>query len=174
MADDEELIPPADVEIEPYDDGARAFGRPVIDFETIRIQAGRTPFKSREKVCQHNSLVYNDSERRVWCQDCRTTVDPYDAFMRIVMQWHHIQGAINGKLATAKEAMDATLVRRSAKNLDRSWGRKMAPNCPHCKNGLLPEDFDFPGGVRSSRSRELEEARRRALSLSQKPGKANG
>lgn len=163
MSDDEKL-PPADVEIEPFDDGARAFGRPIIDFETIRIQAGRTPFKKRDQICEHNSLVYNDSDRRVWCEDCKSTVDPYDAFMRIVMQWHHIQGSINGKLARASEAMNATLVRRAAKNLDRSWGHKMAPNCPHCHNGLLPDDF--ADGIRSSRSRELEEARRSRQSLS--------
>lgn len=166
MTDEDENIPPSDIEIEPFDDGARALGRPIIDFETIRIQAGRTPFKKRGVICQHNSLVYNDTERRVWCEDCKSTVDPYDAFMRIVMQWHHIQASINGKLARADEATKATLVRRAAKNMDRSWGHKMAPNCPHCKNGLLPEDFDSPGGVRSSRSRELEEARRRAA----KPG----
>lgn len=157
MGDDS--LPPKDVVIEPFDNGSRAFGRPVIDFETIRIQAGRVPFKMRDRVCNHSSLVYNDEERRVWCEDCKSTVDPYDVFMIVVRDWHKITASINGKLARATEAVEATLVRRAAKSLDRAWGKGMAPACPHCNGALLPEDY--ADGARLTLNREMEEARRK-------------
>jgi hypothetical protein len=50
------------------------------------------------------------------------------------------------------------LIRRAAKEIDRTWGHKMSPCCPHCRGALLPEDF--ASGAASSFNSEMERARR--------------
>ncbi|WP_132552887.1 hypothetical protein [Rhizobium azibense] len=132
----------------------------MIDFGEMRIAFGLPKF--HHKVCKHRRLTYNVAERRVWCQECESTVDGFDAFMLIANHFHAMERAAQAKLARAAEIENATLVKRAAKNLDRSWNGKnpMAVCCPHCRGGLLPEDFQSGG---SAVSREIEIARRKRL-----------
>lgn len=142
------------------DERQTPFGSPVIDLAEMRIAFGRA--KDFKKVCNHRRLTYDPKERRVWCQECESTVDSFDAFMTLVSHWHEMERAARAKLARAAETEKATLVKRAAKNLDQAWNRKfpMAVACPHCHGGLLPEDF-LSGG--SQVSRDIEIARRARL-----------
>lgn len=57
------------------------------------------------------------------------------------------------------EIIDLAARLRAVKALDKAWsGNVMAVDCPHCRWGLLPEDF-VTGGI-GQQSRELETARR--------------
>jgi hypothetical protein len=132
----------------------------VVDLGSVRVRYGLTPYKA--KVCEHKSVTYNQSERRIWCQDCERTIDSFDGFVMLLKHWQEMERAARHKLAQAEEARQATLVRRAAKELDRDWGHKRAPCCPHCRGGLLPEDFDR--GAAAATSRELEVARRKRAS----------
>jgi hypothetical protein len=128
-----------DAPIEPDEDG-QPFRAKVIDLDGVRVQWGRPRYKGNR--CQHRSLVYSQDERRVWCRDCAQTIEGFSAFMTLVRHFEKMTDEANRKLAKAAEALKAVLIRRVSKDLDRTWGAKMAPCCPHCRKALLPEDFD--------------------------------
>lgn len=129
---------------------------PVVDFASYRVRAGRTPFTARK--CEHNSVLYCTRERRVWCDDCKSSIDAFDAFLNIVRHFEEIVAEIRAAKRMAEEALRSVIVRRAAKEIDRTWGAKMAPCCPHCRRGLLPQDF--ADGM-SAVGRDYEEAARR-------------
>jgi len=150
----DDIIPPFDVPLENVPN-AQPFGSPIIDFGGVRVAHGMRRFLHRK--CEHRSLVYSMDERRIWCENCERTIEAFDAFMSIVKYFHQMELAAQAEIVRAREASKFHLVRRAAKELDRIWGRKMAASCPHCGNGIIPED-----GLRmSSRSRDLEIARRK-------------
>lgn len=148
----------SDDKIEPLDKDGQAFGN-VIDLAGVRIRSGRSTTRFGEK-CGHMRMTYDQSERRVWCEDCNRTVDSFDAFDVLVKHLAEMERAAKDKLYRANEAIQTSIVSLATKALDRVWrGRRMAPCCPHCRVALLPEDF--ANGVGHSVSREIEIARRR-------------
>jgi hypothetical protein len=153
----DEPINPNDVPLEARE-GSTPYSSPVIDLAEVRIAYGLP--KPGQRVCSHRRLIYCRSERRVWCEDCESTVESFDAFMTVTEHFHLMEREARAKLARAAEAEAATLVKRASKNLDRQWNGKhpMAVSCPHCRGGLLPEDF-IDGG--SAVSRDIELARRK-------------
>lgn len=129
----------------------------VVDLDEVRIRVGRTPYKV--KSCKHLHLIYCSSERRVWCEDCERTIDNFDAFSILTNKFEAMLREANGRLATATEALNSAARLRATKTLDRMWsGGRMAPCCPHCNRGLLPEDF--MNGARSAVGTEFEKAQR--------------
>lgn len=133
----------------------------IIDLDGIRIQWGlpSTPLKQR---CEHKSLVYSSAERRIWCQNCERTIDNFDAFMTFTKHFESMLRHARIKLQEATDAMKTSVRRRATKVLDRAWsGNVMAPCCPHCRGGLLPEDFADRG--LSMCSRDIELARRKKV-----------
>lgn len=133
-----------------------AYHHEVIDLAGIRIARGM--LKPREKRCEHMRLVVSQSERLIECEDCNRSVDAFDAVMVVMRHMEKMLSEVNGRKRRADEAMKATIQLRAAKSLERSWRHRMAPCCPHCHHGLLPEDFDR--GAAGAISCELEVARR--------------
>lgn len=130
----------------------------VIDLASVRIQVGRTKIGPGIKPCEHKSLIYSQTERRVWCEDCSRTVDNFDAFLTFTKHFEAMLRDARSKMLTAEEAMKTSARRRATKEIDRAWsGHTMAICCPHCHGGLLPEDFARGA---SMCSREIEIARR--------------
>lgn len=146
MAEDTPLIPLED---------ARGRMAEVIDLAGIRLERGRPPYGA--KPCEHARLVFDAGDRRVWCQDCERSIDNFDAFMVLATKFRKMVADVRQMNHQAEQARAATLVRRAAKEIDTIWGRKMAFGCPHCSEGLLPEDFL---GGRSLMSMEILRARR--------------
>lgn len=128
----------------------------VISLADVRVARG---WASVAKRCEHKSLVYSTQERRIECKDCDQPVDAFDGFMSIVRHFDSMESEARSRERKTKDALSAVIVRRAAKEMDKAWGRKMAPCCPHCRSGLLPEDF--AGGAASSYGRDYELARRR-------------
>lgn len=145
---------------------AQPFRAEVIDLDGIRIRWGR-PIPGARK-CEHKHMVYCQDERRVWCENCKRTIDNFDALMVVVYHLENMQREANAKLRAAEEAARHAARLRAVKALDRAWsGNVAAVGCPHCGGGLLPEDF-VNGGF-SSTSREIEIARRRAARRAPSP-----
>jgi hypothetical protein len=134
---------------------SQPFGSPVIDFASVRVSHGLP--KYHHKKCDHKTLVYSSEERRVWCEDCERTIENFEALMTIVRSFQEMESAAQHKLSRAAESEAAFLVRRAAKAVDRTWGQKMAVDCPHCRRGILAEDMEHHGAV----SREIEIQRRK-------------
>lgn len=130
----------------------------VIDFGDIRVARGlsRRPYTG----CKHHNLVYDNKERRVWCKDCERDIEPFDAFLSLVENFHAAFGAFERMKQEAEKARAHNIHLIACKELERAWrGRTMAVGCPHCRAGLLPEDFKR-GGI-SMCSAEIERQRRK-------------
>jgi len=151
---DEDKPKPFDVPLENRPD-SQPFGAPVVDFAGVRIAHGMRKFHHR--VCKHNRLVYSTNERRVWCEACERTIDAFDAFMSLTNNFQQMKLAAEFEQKQAREALGMHLVRRAAKNVDRTWGAGMAPACPHCGKGILAHDMLGGDCV----SAEIEVARRK-------------
>lgn len=152
------IIPPPDDPIEPRVD-ARPFIAEIIDLDGVRIQWGLPASRGTER-CKHTNLTYSTEERRVWCQDCKRTIENFDAFKVLVDSFQRMELAARLKLEKAEAAMAATIHRRATKAVDKAWSSSLpAIGCPHCRAGLLPEDFE--AGVKVCTSREYELARRK-------------
>lgn len=148
---------PEDPPLEVLPDGGSYVGV-VVDLDSVRIRTGRTP--RGLKTCQHKHMIYNQTERRIWCEDCERTIDNFDAFQTFTRHFKAMEREAGHKLRIAQEALAGAARLRATKELDRLWsGRRMAPCCPHCNRGLIPEDF--ADGVRSTTSLEFEIARRK-------------
>jgi hypothetical protein len=155
----------SDDPIEPLGKNQRHIAE-IIDLAGVRVQWGlsKTPKVNR---CMHKNLTYSSAERRVWCQDCKKTIDNFDAFFVIVQGFQKMEASVRQKMEKAEAAMKSSLRRRASKAIDDAWSSATpAICCPHCKGGLLPEDFE---NIPAKTSREYEIARRRKKSSNQRP-----
>jgi len=144
--------------LEPLVDGGM-YRHNVIDLAGVRIQMGRTPYKAEREKCRHKQLVYNISERRIWCEECERPVEAFDAFAMIVAHFNEMETDARCAWREAQGAKNSTLIRRAAKELDRTWAGGMLPCCPHCSRGLMAHDF--ANGAASCISADLERGYRR-------------
>lgn len=119
----------------------------VVDIGDLRIARGitRRPFSA----CRHVQLFYDNHERRIWCADCESEIEPFDAFEIAVAQWSNATDKFNKRQKLIEEAEAFSIRRRATKVFDDAWmSAKTIPNCPHCDRGILPEDV--LGGVSTS------------------------
>lgn len=65
--------------IEPHD---YLYGVKVVDIGDIRAARGMT--RRPVSTCNHRRQVFDDKERRIWCSDCESELEPFDAYMRLV------------------------------------------------------------------------------------------
>lgn len=136
---------------QPYLSGVK-----VVDIGDVRVARGMS--RRAVSTCHHKKLVYDLKERRIWCKDCETDIEGFDAFEILVGQWHRAHNALEDRQREIDEAKQANITRIAAKQMEDWWRKKrMIPSCPHCHTGLLPEDAARMGGV----SKELEIARRK-------------
>lgn len=140
----------------PIEEKEFLYGVKVVDIGDLRVARGlsRRPYSS----CCHYRMVYDGQERRVWCKDCEQDVEAFDAFKLLVENIASEYRKLNRLREEIEEAKEHTLHLIAAKEVEKVWrGRKMAPTCPHCKGGLLPEDFVNAGRT----SAEFERKRRK-------------
>lgn len=131
-------------------------GVTVVDIGDARVARGMTrrPFQS----CRHRAMVYDPRERRVWCSDCETDVDAFDAFTILVEHFSSAQSNIDRQRREVGEAKAATIHLIAAREMEQHWRRKhTVPACPHCHAGIFAEDAVSLGSI----SKEIERARRR-------------
>lgn len=144
----------SDAPVEPQD---YRHGVKVVDIGDLRVARGLT--RRPHSTCRHRNLIYDTQERRVWCDDCQSEVEPFDAFVGLVEFFDSARKKLEHREQKLEEAEQAAARSLAVKALDKVWrSRTMAPLCPHCKEALLPEDMTR--GLASA-SREFVRARRR-------------
>lgn len=126
----------SDAPIEPHD---YLYGVKVVQIEDLRVARGLT--RRPASSCRHKQLVYDQGERRIWCQDCEAEVEAFDAFVGIVEVFSAGMSKLNTRRRELAEAESFQIRSRAAKVMDEAWrSTKMAPLCPHCHVAILPED----------------------------------
>lgn len=133
----------------------------VIDLAGVRVARGWKKYRAYE--CEHKNIVYSTADRRIECRDCAQVVDAFDAFLTLCKYFDKMRLEAQADRQRAWEAEQASIHRIAAKELQRVWSHKMAAGCPHCKRGLLPEDFKRGPSFAVSRETEIA-ARKRAIS----------
>ncbi|MBF6615544.1 MAG: hypothetical protein ITG07_02340 [Candidimonas sp.] len=147
----------SDAPIEPHE---YLYGVKVVQIEDLRVARGLT--RRPQSSCRHKKLVYDDKERRIWCSDCETEVEPFDAFTGLVQRMDAHLKKLQHREQAVKEAEAFALRSRAAKVMDEAWrSTKMAPLCPHCKSAILPDDV--VGGVAKTSKSLVLAARKRKL-----------
>ena len=125
---------------EPIEDQGYLAGLTVVDIGDIRVSRGMT--RRPASSCRHRRMAYDPKERRVWCKDCEKDVDAFDAFKNLAEQYHRAFENLQDQRKQINEAAQFQCRSIAAKHIDEAWRkRKMVPSCPHCSNGLFPEDF---------------------------------
>jgi hypothetical protein len=122
--------------IEPQD---YLYGVKVVDIGDARVKRG----KSRRPIgiCQHKNLHYDPAERRIWCADCESDIEGFDAFVVLVENFDREFKRMKDREDKVLAAEEATLVSRAARVMDEQWRkRSTVPLCPHCSTALFPED----------------------------------
>ena len=149
MTDDPGRTPP--IEEQDFIAGVK-----VVDIGDYRVARG---FSRREfSTCPHRHMVYDEKERRIWCRDCERDVEPFDAFLNLVGDVDRVKKRLKAQQDRLDEAERFQARSLAAKAMDKAWRkRSMVPACPHCSEGLFPEDFKH--GV-SMLGRDYAEARR--------------
>ena len=124
---------------EPIEPKGFLYGATVVDIGDMRVSRGIT--RRPVSKCAHVNLVYDSTERRIWCSDCERDMDPFDAFESLVSRWNEALVGLKSRAAEVADAERRSLRRRAAKVMDEAWSsRSMAPTCPHCDKAILPED----------------------------------
>jgi hypothetical protein len=141
----------------PIDQQDYLYGIKVVQIDDLRVARGLT--RRPKTSCRHKRLVYDQGERRVWCEDCETEVEPFDAFMGVVEVWGLASNQIERRKRELAEAEAFAIISRASKVIDQVWrSKRSVPLCPHCHEAILPGDV--VGGV-STASRQLVEQRRK-------------
>lgn len=141
----------------PIEPGDFLYGVKVVDIGDARVRRGRTrrPFTT----CRHIHMTYCSTERRVWCDDCETEVESFDAFVLLVENFHRQAERHKQREQAIQQAETHSLISRASKVMDAAWrAHKTAPLCPHCMATILPEDV--ANGVAVS-SKTIAYARRK-------------
>jgi hypothetical protein len=134
-------------------------GVKVVQIEDLRVARGKT--RRPRSTCRHLSVTYDQDERRIWCADCESEVDPFDGFLNIVEYFDAAFNNLKRRLEKVQEAEQFSVRSRAAKTMDKYWrSTKKAPCCPHCRMALLPEDV--VGKRLPVIGKEFELARRKA------------
>lgn len=134
------------------------YGLKVVQIEDLRVARGMT--RRPSSSCRHKKLVYDDKERRIWCSDCESEVEPFDAFVGLCEVFSAGANKLNRLLREAREAEKFQARSRAVKILDEAWRSKtMAPLCPHCHEAILPEDV--AGGVAQASKQLVVASRKR-------------
>ena len=132
-------------------------GAKVVDIGDLRIARGMT--RRPVSTCKHLRMVYDTQERRIYCEDCESDVDPFDAYLILVHEWDRAVSRLERERAELEAAKDHHVRSRAAKAMDDEWRRRnTVPACPHCKAGIFPEDV--ANGVGRT-GKKLEQARRK-------------
>lgn len=114
-------------------------GLRVVDIGDYRVSRGIS--RRPSSACNHIRLVYDNNERRVWCKDCEQDVEPFDAFCGIVGQFSKQVEILKRREKEIDDAEKFAIRSIAAKVIDEAWrSHKMIPACPHCGEGIFPED----------------------------------
>jgi hypothetical protein len=124
----------------------------------------------RDKRCHHRQMTWDDNGCIVTCDDCGMQISPYWAMQMLAREYKRAMEVVEAREKRVAEDKSHNLHLIAAKKVEAVWRRRnMAPCCPHCDRGILPEDG--LGGAQTNRAFEL---RARQNGTGYKPGVFKG
>ena len=113
----------------------------VIQFGPYSFLRQANPSQHPIRKCRHMNIELDDAGEIVRCLDCGEQVSAYWVFKSVLSQINSERIRLGAERKELEETKSRTIHLVAAKRIERLWrGRKMAPLCPHCNRGILPED----------------------------------
>lgn len=136
----------------------------IINIGDLAIERKRREYASSKDACDHRHLQFDESGDVVRCVKCGTQVSAFWVLQMLVEQYTLWTARLNRERESVRQAAEASLHLIASRKVEIAWrNRTMVPSCPHCGNGILPED-----GLGSSMINRAFEIRRRSLKKSGK------
>lgn len=110
----------------------------IVSLDQVRISRGL------EKICKcdDRKFVIDTSNRRVTCNSCGATVDPYDAMLELANNRQEHVKQMERLLEQRKQIVNYNPHLVVIKKLEKQYrGRKMIPNCPRCSEPFYLEEL---------------------------------
>lgn len=115
--------------------------------------------KYGDKPCLHRTITLDDNGQIVTCCDCGQQIDAYWALNEFSKLWKKLTEQLKSREEYLRKEKEAILYRIAAKKVDKVWRTKnLVPTCPHCGEGISPED----GFGNAAINKRVDEARRKA------------
>lgn len=142
----------------------------VVNIDDLRITRQRDN-KWKREACKHLHLTFDDNGEIIECDDCGKQIGGYWAVLmlaeRYAEAWNKLQAGSEA-LARAKSEGVHLL---AARKVERAWrSRSMVPCCPHCGQGIGPNE----GFGETMINAEMERRRRQVAAASMSPDLAAG
>ena len=103
------------------------------------------------KTCQHLNLTLDDHGQTVKCDDCGDQVSAYWAITSMAAHVDREWKKINSAFEKLKKDQQSAIHLTAARKVEAAWRKRdMLPCCPHCGEGIAPED-GFGGSMINKR-----------------------
>lgn len=132
----------------------------IIDIDVVRATI-RQNTRYEKSHCKHSRITVDSDAGTIDCDDCKKSLSAFQVVVSWAKQWGEIEKAVNRQKLRA-QAMSKTMrtyrIRlRALRELEKFWWKgNMLPCCPHCKRGLMPDDFTEVPPLMVSREYELK------------------
>jgi hypothetical protein len=110
----------------------------LVSLDQVRISRGL------EKICKcdNRKFVIDTSNRRVTCNGCGATVDPYEAMLELAFNREKHMNELERLYEQRKQIVNYKPHLVVIKTLEKQYrGRKMIPNCPRCSEPFYLEEL---------------------------------
>lgn len=106
---------------------------------TVRRQARNTA--RAPKACDHTEISLDANGHVVRCVKCGDQLSAFWALEMLSEQYNRALAGLEQERAALAKARETELQLSATRKVEQLWrGRKLAPACPHCGCGILPED----------------------------------
>lgn len=110
----------------------------IVSLDQVRINSGL------KKICKCNNrkFVIDTSNRRVICNSCGATIDPYEAMLELANNRQEHVKQMEKLLEQRKQIVNYKPHLVVIKKLEKQYrGRKMIPSCPRCSEPFYLEEL---------------------------------
>lgn len=112
------------------------------------IQLGELIIRQREKRrgfrderCRHTNTTWDANGDIITCDDCKMQISPVWMLHMLVEHYSEAMRKVAARERSIAEDKAHNLHLIAARRVEAVWrSRNMAPCCPHCGRGILPED----------------------------------
>jgi len=112
----------------------------VIDIGEFRMTLKSSSSWSPE-TCKHSRITMDDHGDIVTCDDCKQPVSAYWFIKDFFQRYEEYRTRVEHRAKQVEESEKKNLILRAAQRVETAWrSRRMVPVCPHCRNGIFPED----------------------------------
>ena len=94
-----------------------------------------------EGDCDHRHVELDERGDVVRCVKCGTQLSAFWALSMIAEEYNRALSKLERRRQALIEAKEKGLHLLAARKVEKAWRRRdMVPACPHCGEGILPED----------------------------------